>query len=126
VREGIRQRAAFLQEQGLAERRCERIVPARDLLKTLRDRELASVARSLCAQTGLAYRPANDGERISGVYRRDVQLISGRFAMLDDGTAFSLVPWSSVLEQRIGRKVSAITRGSTATWSFRSDRAIAI
>lgn len=33
-----------------------------------------------------------DGERVSGVYRRSVMLASGRYAMLDDGKGFSLVP----------------------------------
>ncbi|MGZ9035001.1 MAG: DUF3363 domain-containing protein [Rhodospirillales bacterium] len=34
--------------------------------------------------------------------RRFIILTSGRFAMLDDGVGFSLVPWKPVLEQRLG------------------------
>lgn len=126
VKQGMEQRLAFLQEQGLVERRGQRIVLARNLLGILRGRDLESAARSLCAQTGLVYRPSNDGERISGVYRHDVQLISGRFAMLDDGTGFSLVPWSSVPEQRMGRAATAIVRGATTTWDFHRQRGIAV
>jgi type IV secretory pathway VirD2 relaxase len=126
VRQGMQQRAVFLQEQGLAERRGQRLVLARDLLKILRDRDLGSAACSLCAQTGLVYRPSNDGERISGVYRRDVQLNSGRFAMLDDGTGFSLVPWNSALEQRMGRTLTAVVRGATATWDLRRHRMVGV
>jgi type IV secretory pathway VirD2 relaxase len=124
VRHGMEQRFAFLREQGLAERRDRRIVLARNLLGLLRDRELAYASRALAAETGLVYRPSSDGDRVSGVYRRDVRLISGRFAMVDDGTGFSLVPWSSALERRLGRSAAAIVRGATATWDFR-DRGIA-
>lgn len=125
VREGMRQRAAFLQEQGLAQRRGQRVVLARDLLRILRDRDLASAASSLCARTGLVYRPSKDGERVSGVYRRGVQLNSGRFAMLDDGVGFSLVPWNSALEQRVGRTVTAMVRDAKVTWEIDQRRGIA-
>jgi hypothetical protein len=30
-------------------------------------------------------------------------LASGRYAMLDDGMGFSLVPWKPVVEQRLGQ-----------------------
>jgi hypothetical protein len=53
-------------------------------------------------------------------------LISGRFAMFDDGAGFSLVPWSPVLEQRIGRTIAGIVRGSAATWDFHRQPSIAV
>jgi hypothetical protein len=34
---------------------------------------------------GRAYRHAGDGVKVSGTYSRDVQLASGRFAVLEDG-----------------------------------------
>jgi hypothetical protein len=91
VREAIRHRADFLIDQGgVAERRGERIVLARNLLATLRERDVAKAAVHIAHETGLAYRPTIDGERVNGVYRRNVLLASGRFAMLDDGVGFSL------------------------------------
>ena len=39
-------------------------------------------------------------------YRERVTLASGRFAMLDDGLRFQLVPWRPALEQRLGQQVS--------------------
>jgi len=124
VRQAIEHRLAFLQEQGLAARRGSRVVLTRNLLGTLRDRELASAACALATEIGLSYRPSIDGDRINGVYRRDVQLISGRFAILDDGISFRLLPWNSVLEQRLGRTVIANVRGATATWTFDQHRRI--
>ena len=66
---------------------------ARDLLATLRRRELEETATRLSAEMGLAYQPAAEGDRIAGMYRQRVTLSSGRFAMIDDGLSFQLVPW---------------------------------
>lgn len=61
-----------------------------------------------------------DGERVSGVYRRSVRLASGRFATLDNGMGFSLVPWKKpVIEQRLGRAMPAMVRGNVVSWEFR-------
>ncbi|HEL5339991.1 TPA: relaxase/mobilization nuclease and DUF3363 domain-containing protein [Stenotrophomonas maltophilia] len=122
VRQALAQRADFLVEQGLAERRGQRVILARNLLATLRGRELAAEAQRIAAETGLAHRPVADGERASGVYRRSVQLASGRFAMLDDGMSFQLVPWKPVIEQRLGQTLAVTVRGGGATWEFGRQR----
>jgi len=122
VRGALQDRMDFLVEQGLAERRGSRVVLARNLLATLRDRELAEMGKVIQHQTGLLHRPLREGERAYGIYRRSVQLASGRFAMLDDGMGFSLVPWRPVLEQRLGQQVSAIVRGSSVTWELGRQR----
>lgn len=126
VREALTQRADFLVEQGLAERQGQRVVLARNLLTTLRGRELAATARDIAAQTGMQYRPAADGERISGVYRRSVQLVSGRFAVLDDGIGFSLVPWKPVIEPKRGQSLTAVMQGSNVSWQLGRQRGPAI
>lgn len=122
VRGAVQDRMDFLVEQGLAKRRGSRVVLVRNLLATLRDRELAEVGKVIQHQTGLLHRPLREGERANGIYRRSVQLASGRFVMLDDGMGFSLVPWRPVLEQRLGQQVSAIVRGSSVTWELGRQR----
>ncbi|NDP48285.1 MAG: DUF3363 domain-containing protein [Sulfuriferula multivorans] len=74
----------------------------------------------------LTHRPVAEGERVSGVYRRSVQLASGRFAMLDDGIGFSLVPWKPVIEQRLGKAMTAIIRGSNVSWVLERQRGISM
>lgn len=118
VREALRQRADFLVEQGLAERLGQRVVLARNLLATLRGRELTAAAREISEQTGMQYRQAVEGNRVSGVYRRSVQLASGRYALLDDGVGFSLVPWKPVIEQKLGQSVSAVIQGNSVSWQL--------
>jgi type IV secretory pathway VirD2 relaxase len=111
-------RKVFLVEQGLAERRGQHIVLARNLLSTLRTKELETTARRIESDTGLVYRPTPAGDRVSGMYRRSLLLASGRFAMVDDGVGFSLVPWRPVIESRVGQSVSAIVRGPTVSWDI--------
>ena len=122
VRDALRQRADFLVDQGLAERRGQRVILARNLLGTLRGREIDATAKAIAAETGLTHRPVADGERVSGIYRRNVQLASGRFAMLDDGIGFSLVPWKPVIEQRLGQTMAAVVRSSGVNWEFGRQR----
>ncbi|MDN7754712.1 relaxase/mobilization nuclease and DUF3363 domain-containing protein [Burkholderia gladioli] len=116
VKEALRQRADFLVEQGLAEHRGQRVVLARNLLTTLRGRELAKATKDIAAETGLEHRPAADGQRLVGIYRRSVVLASGRYAMLDDGMGFSLVPWKPVIEQRLGQQLAATVRRGGVSW----------
>ncbi len=122
VCDAMQSRVDFLAEQGLAGRQGQRIVLPRSLLATLRDRELTAAGKSLQEQLGHTYRPLRDGQQVSGVYRQAVQLISGRFAMLDDGRGFTLVPWRPVIEQRLGQQLSAVAQGSSVTWNLGRQR----
>ena len=94
----------------------------RNLLATLRGREINAATKTIATETGLPHRPLADGERVTGVYRRSVQLASGRFAMLDDGMGFSLVPWKPVIEQRLGQTMTAVIRGNGVSWEFGRQR----
>ncbi|VFR57270.1 Type IV secretory pathway, VirD2 components (relaxase) [plant metagenome] len=122
AKDALQQRADFLEEQGLAERRGQRVILARNLLGTLRNRELAQAAKDIAADTGLEHRPVGDGQRVAGIYRRSVMLASGRFAMLDDGMGFSLVPWRPVIEQRLGQQLAATARGVGVSWEIGRQR----
>ena len=118
AKQAMQQRSDFLAEQGLAERRGQRVILARNLLGTLRNRELAQAAKDIATETGLDHRPVADGQRVAGIYRRSVMLASERYAMLDDGKAFSLVPWKPVIERRLGQQLAATVRGDGVTWNL--------
>jgi type IV secretory pathway VirD2 relaxase len=118
VKDALQKRTDFLAEQGLVERRGRRVILARNLLGTLRDREVAQAAKGISAESGLEHRPSADGQRVTGIYRRSVMLASGRYAMLDDGMGFSLVPWKSVIEPRLGQQLAATVRGSGVSWEI--------
>jgi Protein of unknown function (DUF3363) len=127
VRDAMARRIDHLVEQNLARRQGQLVIFARDLLNTLRQRELDAAAASLSAQTGLAYRASAEGENVSGTYRERVTLASGRFAMIDDGLGFQLVPWRPALEERLGQHLSGtLTAGGGIDWSSQRKRGLGL
>ncbi|WP_183754282.1 relaxase/mobilization nuclease domain-containing protein, partial [Pseudochelatococcus contaminans] len=127
VRQAMEQRADHLVGEGLAERQGRRIVFARRLIDTLRRRELDALGETLAAQTGTAFNRAGGGEYVAGTYRQRFTLASGRFAMIDNGLGFQLVPWSPSLEQQLGRHVSGVARSDGGVdWSFGRKRGLGL
>ena len=117
VRDALAARADHLLGTGLATRRGERIVPVRGLLDTLRARDLATASARLATETGRPVRAAAAGDAVNGTCARRVSLASGRFAMIDDGLGFTLVPWTPALDRQVGRTVSGVARqGGGVDW----------
>ena len=119
ARDAMERRIDHLVGEGLARRQGQRVIFARDLLNTLRQRDLDAAVSRLSVETGLLHRPSSEGEHVAGIYRQRLMLASGRFAMIDDGIGFQLVPWRPALEQHLGREVSGVaTGGGRVTWSL--------
>jgi hypothetical protein len=71
--------------------------------------------------------PAASGEHVAGTYRQRLTLTSGRFAMIDNGLGFALVPWTPALERHLGRHVSGIAKdGGGIEWGFGRKRGLEI
>jgi hypothetical protein len=126
VREAMDARAEHLIGEGLARRQGQRTVFARNLLDTLHRRELDATAGQIASTAGLPHHAATVGETVAGVYRQRLNLSSGRFAMIDDGLGFSLVPWSPSLERHLGRHVSGIAEAGRIDWNFGRRRGLSI
>lgn len=127
VRDALSRRTEQLVNQGLARHQEGRFLYARDLLTILRRRELADAADRLAAETGLPHMPIAEGEHVGGVYRQQLRFASGRFAMLDDGLGFQLVPWSPSLERRLGQRVDGVgLPGGGVEWSFGRKRSLSL
>jgi type IV secretory pathway VirD2 relaxase len=127
VRDAMDRRVEHLAGEGLARRQGQRVVFARNLLDTLRTRELNDATGKIAAETGLACRPSAEGEQVAGIYRQRVVLSSGRFAMIDDGLGFQLVPWRPALEQQLGRQVSGVMLPSGGVdWTFGRKRGLGL
>lgn len=118
VRDALSRRRQWLVEQGLAREEENRIIYRRDFLSVLRTRELARVATQLSGELGLAYAEPRTGVRVKGVYRRRLDLASGRFALIEKSREFTLVPWRPVLERNLGKPVEGIVRGDTVSWTL--------
>jgi type IV secretory pathway VirD2 relaxase len=122
VRDAMGARIEHLVAQGLARRQGQRVIFARDLLDTLRRRELGEAAARISENARQVYHPAIDGAPVEGTYRQRVDLASGRFMMIDDGLGFTLVPWSPSLERHLGRQVSGIVRSNRIEWRLGRQR----
>lgn len=122
TREALARRRQWLIEQDLASDEQDRTVYRANLLATLRRREVSRVAGQLSDQLGLAYIEARSGERIEGVYRRPVELASGRYALIEKSREFTLVPWRPVLDRHLGKQVSGIMRGDAVNWTIGRQR----
>jgi len=127
VQQAMRARADHLVEQGLGERHGQRVTFSRSLIETLRRRELDALGDKLAAETGQPFNRAGSGEYVAGSYRQRFTLSSGRFAMIDDGLGFQLVPWTPSLEKQLGRHVSGIARDDGGIdWSFGRKRGLGL
>lgn len=125
VAKAMERRVEHLAGEGLARRQGQRVIFSRDLLNSLRRRELDNVAGKITKETGLVFQPSPEGAYVVGTYRQRVTLSSGRFAMIDDGLGFQLVPWRPALEQQLGRHVSGVTLpGGGVDWSFGRKRGL--
>ena len=122
VRQAMEQRRQWLIAEGLAQEEQGRVMVRANLLSTLRRRELNRIAGQLSDQLGLAYTEARPGERIEGVYRRPVELASGRYALVEKSREFTLVPWRPVLDRYIDKQVSGIMRGDSINWTIGRQR----
>jgi type IV secretory pathway VirD2 relaxase len=118
-------RADHLVDQGLARRQDQQLIFARNLLDMLRRRELEAAGEQLSAEMGAPFYKATSGDYVAGVYRQRLILASGRFAMIDDGLGFRLVPWTPSLERNLGKHVSGAVRPDGGIdWSFGRKRSL--
>ncbi|NPD17484.1 DUF3363 domain-containing protein [Xinfangfangia sp. D13-10-4-6] len=127
VREALEQRAEHLVSEGLAERQGGRVIFARRLIETLRRRDLEGLADKIMGETGKSFGGVTGGDYVAGSYRQRFALASGRYAMIDNGLGFQLVPWSPSLESQLGRHVSGLARSDgSVDWSFGRKRGLGL
>jgi type IV secretory pathway VirD2 relaxase len=127
VKQAMQARTDHLVSEGLARREGERIVFNRSLLATLRQRELEALGQNLAAEMNMPFQQSGTGEYVAGTYSRRFALASGRFAMIDDGLGFRLVPWTPSIEKHIRQHISGVARGDGGVdWSFGRKRGLGL
>lgn len=119
TRRALSAREETLVERGLAVRSGSGFRASSGLLATLRDRELAAIRSQIAARSGLQAIEASEGQSIFGTLRQRLTLASGRFAELDNGLGFQLVPWSKPLDSQLGRDVvGTLLPGGKVEWNL--------
>jgi type IV secretory pathway VirD2 relaxase len=127
VREAMDQRREHHIEQGDANpQQGGRVFYRRNLLATLREREVARVGAEMAEGKGLPFRAAADGENISGKFTGTAQLSSGKFAVVEKSHEFTLVPWRPVIDRQLGREVAGVVQGGSVSWQLGRSRGLGI
>lgn len=116
VHQALVRRQQWLIDQRLMQRDGTEVVFREDPLPVLEQRELRQVGRELAAKMDQAFIEPLPGLRVEGVYRRAVDLASGRYAVIEKARDFTLVPWRPVLERHLGRAVSGVPQGDGFDW----------
>ncbi|TPG21160.1 DUF3363 domain-containing protein [Sphingomonas koreensis] len=115
-------RRQWLIAQGFADETDGRIAYRAGVIVALQRRELLRVGAQLSREMGMPFVESESGAPVSGVYRRPVETMSGRFALVEKSREFTLVPWRPVLDRHVGKSVSGIMRGDGISWSFGQGR----
>ncbi|MBW4708258.1 DUF3363 domain-containing protein [Roseobacter sp. YSTF-M11] len=104
-----------------------RIRAPKDLIQRLEGREVDRVGRAMAAERGRDWTPIKTGSRFGGELVGSTQLPSGRFAMIDNGLGFSLVPWNGALERRMGQQIGGVgLPGGGVDWAFGRKRGLGL
>ncbi|NKJ44856.1 type IV secretory pathway VirD2 relaxase [Novosphingobium sp. SG720] len=122
LRDAQARRRQWLVAQGFAEEAGGGATFQNGMIAALQRRELLRVAGELSEELKMPFREAAEGARVEGVYRRSVELVSGRFALIERSRDFTLVPWRPVLERQVGKSVSGLMRGDGISWSIGRSR----
>jgi hypothetical protein len=123
VNAALDRRAARLVEMGYASVKDGFISIPRRTIAALECQEIDRVGKEMAAERGLTYSPSQPGEYVSGRVAGVANLASGRFAMIEDGLGFQLVPWQPVLEKRLDQHISGVRRDDGGIeWSFSRKR----
>jgi type IV secretory pathway VirD2 relaxase len=122
VRDAIAGRRRWLVEQNLAADGGGQVRLRVNALADLQRRELLRVAGELSGELGKPFAEMQVGEAIEGRLVRKIDLVSGRFALVERSREFTLVPWRSVLERHIGKQANGIMRAEGVSWRLSRGR----
>jgi type IV secretory pathway VirD2 relaxase len=122
LRSALADRGQWLVEQQLAEGDNGKVRLRPGALLMLQRKELLGVAQELANELGKPFAEAHPGSTVEGTLTRRINLVSGRFALVEQSKEFTLVPWRPVLEKHIGKNVSALMRSDGMSWRFERSR----
>jgi type IV secretory pathway VirD2 relaxase len=102
--------------------------PQPRMLEQLRQRDLRQASQILSNELGLTHTQLVEGERITGIFNRSVNLASGKYAVVEKSKEFTLVPWRPEMEQFRGKALSgtAGSQGINWDWNVRRGQGLGI
>ncbi|MEL7491985.1 MAG: DUF3363 domain-containing protein [Pseudomonadota bacterium] len=112
VREAAEKRQIFLKSRGLDGASIEK----------LQELEIADASKRLTREFDKPVSSAPKSGKIEGRYVRDVELASGKFALLEKRRELTLVPWRRAMSRAIGRNMLGVARNGRITWAWSKGR----
>jgi hypothetical protein len=126
ARQALSRRRQWLMAQDLAREEEGNVIYRSNLLSLLRRRELVRVGAQMSEELSLRFVDAAEGKRVEGTYFKSIDLVSGRFAVIEmQNRSFTLVPWRPVLDRHVGKQVAGIVREDGISWTIGRARGIA-
>jgi type IV secretory pathway VirD2 relaxase len=117
VRGAMAKRMAVHIERGLVSDRSVTQLSQGHLIQLQRE-GMRHAATDIAKQTGRDYRALQPGEQIDGRFTQTVSTAHAKFAIVERGYEFSLVPWKDSLEKLRGHHIQiSVSRSMDMTWT---------
>jgi type IV secretory pathway VirD2 relaxase len=123
----MQRRKEALVAKGYAWRAQDRSIRApKDVVARLERNEIERVGKALAAEKHAPFKMNGEGERVSGVFTGTMDLVSGKYAVIENAYEFTLVPWRPVMDDRLGHQISGVIRDSGVSWEFTRARGLGL
>jgi type IV secretory pathway VirD2 relaxase len=117
VRSAMAQRMTVHKDRGLVSDPSAKTL-TRAQLRALQELSLKHAASKVEKQTGLSHRPLKPEQEIEGTFKQVYQSANAKFAIIERGHEFSLVPWKPSLERMRNRQIQlSMSPGGEITWA---------
>lgn len=117
VRAVMAKRMAVLYERGLVQDVSATSLNP-DQVKQLQQGGLTHAAAEVAKQTGLTYAPLEAGASLQGQFERTYKSPDAKYAIIQHGHQFTLVPWSAELEKLRQRQIQvSMSPGMQLSWT---------
>lgn len=123
ARIAMAERLKVLQTRGLVQDHTASLTRAQ--LQELQREAMAQAAKQIARVTGLEYAPLKPGGELQGLFERMHQSANAKFAVIERGHQFALLPWSRELERLRYREVQ-ITMSPGMELSWRRGRSLGL
>lgn len=126
VRAAMAERLKLLQARGIVQdRELATLTPAH--LRALQHAGMADAAKQITKATGLDYAPLRPGEELQGTFESTYKTSNAKYAVIERGHQFALVPWSRELDRQRYRQIQiAMSPGMELSWTRGRSRGLGI
>lgn len=126
VRDAMAKRMGVLYERCLVHDKAAKSLNP-DQIKQLQQDGLAHAAGEVERQTGLTYAPLSAGTSLQGTFERTYKSPDAKYAIIEHGHQFALVPWSRELERQRHKQIQiAMSPRMELSWTLGRSRGLGI